>query len=124
MKLRILVGEYSSGSLGPHHKRVHRPFHVRRSFVAGTLGSNRYQSPVVSLKNFGDRRADPLASVSADRRCFHVVTVIVVVIIVAGVTVAGAGTAVTVATVARRNRTGCLSHDVVHLSLSFWSGEK
>lgn len=110
VKLRILIGQFSPRSLSPHHERVHRSLDVGRSFVTGALGSDRYQSPVVSLKNFGDGGADSLAAIGGHRcgrgRYLTVVVVDAVVIVV---------TVVVSAQCRRDRRARALWLDVVHL---------
>ena len=78
-----------------------------------SLGSNRYQGPIVSLKNFGHRSTDSFAAVRGDRGrdSFPIVARVVVSIArdrAAGVGGIGSG-------VARRDGTRCLFHDVVYL---------
>lgn len=125
VKLRILIGEYSPRGLSPHHKRVHRSLHVGCSFVTGTLGGNRYQGPIVSLKNFGNRGADSLASVRRNRAAIHISRFSIVAapiatpIVDVGVPVYCGGTVGGIGDRrggARRNGTRSrLSHNVVHL---------
>lgn len=90
------------------------------------LGGNRYQGPIVSLKNFGNRGADSLASVRRHRathisRFSIIAAPIVTPVIDVVVPVDSGGTVGGIDRGgdrggARGNRTRCrLSHNVVHL---------
>lgn len=73
------------------------------------LGSNGYQSPVVSLENLGDGGADPFAAIGGYRRggCRFAIAVDVVVIIIVVIII--------VSTWRRNGRAGAFRLDVVHL---------
>ena len=85
------------------------------------LGGNRYQGPIVSLKNFGNRGADSLASVRRHRATHISRSPIVTPVIDVVVPVDSGGTVGGIDRGgdrggARGNRTRCrLSHNVVHL---------
>lgn len=77
------------------------------------LGSNGYQSPVVSLKNLGDGGADPFAAIGSYRRrgggCRFTIAVNVIIIIVVVVI------NIIVSAWRRNGRTRAFRLDVVHL---------
>lgn len=75
------------------------------------LGSNRYQSPVVSLENLGDGGADPFAAIHRCRGggCRFTIAVNIVVIIIIVVIV------IIISARRRNGRAGALRLDVIHL---------
>lgn len=60
VQMRVLVGQFPSCGLRPHHERVHGPLHVRLGLVSRVHAHwHGHEGPVVTVEHLAHRLADP-----------------------------------------------------------------